>query len=67
MKFWRESQQEEKEFTEWVEKDPARKAKYGTVLKDIEEAVVAGEETKKAYTKAFESIYRIEITTGYYT
>ena len=56
------AQQEEKEFTQWVEQDPARKAKYGTVLKDIEEAVVAGEETKKAYTKAFESIYRIEIT-----
>ena len=56
------AEQEEKEFTEWVEADSSRKAKYGSVLKDIETAVQASEETKKAYTKAIESIYRIEIT-----
>ena len=57
------AEQEEKEFTEWVEQDPARKAKYGKVLKEISDAVIAGEDAKKAYTHAFESIYRIEITS----
>ena len=56
------ARQQEKEFSEWVERDSARKTRYGNVLKDIETAVQASEEVKKAYTKAVESIYKIEIT-----
>ena len=57
------AEKEEREFTEWVEQNPARSAKYGNVLKDIDEAILAGTDAKLAYTKAFESIYRIEITS----
>ena len=56
------ARQQEKEFSEWVERDSARKTRYGNVLKDIETAVQASEKAKKAYTKAAESIYKIEIT-----
>ena len=56
------ARQQEKEFSEWVEMDSARKTRYGNVLKDIETAVQTSEVAKKAYTKAVESIYKIEIT-----
>ena len=56
------ARQQEKEFSEWVDTDSSRTARYGNVLKDIETAVQASEKAKKAYTKAAESIYRIEIT-----
>ena len=55
------AEDEEKAFTEWVGADPDRQAKYGTVLEDIAEAVKASDQARKAYTKAFESIYRIEL------
>ena len=56
---------EEAEFMTWVngERKGARAAKYGTVLQDIEKAIEAGTESNLAYTKALESIYRIELTT----
>ena len=53
---------EEKAFTDWVNENRKRREKYGTVLKDIAEGVKDSDKAKKAYTKAFESIYRIELT-----
>ena len=52
---------EEKAFTGWVEANRKRQEKYGTVLHDIAEAVKAADQAQKAYVKAFESIYRIEL------
>ena len=59
------AQEEEEAFMEWVNSDSygGRSEKYGTVLKDLQEAIEAGMEGNLAYTKAFESIYRIELTT----
>ena len=59
------AEEEEKEFMKWVNSDRkgARANKYGTVLKDLKEAIEAGMESNLAYTKAFESLYRIELTT----
>ena len=55
------AEREEKSFMWWVGRDEERKEKYGTVLHDIEEAVKASDKAKKAYTKASESIYKIEL------
>ena len=59
------AQEEEKEFNKWVESDNKglRAAKYGSVLEDLEKAIEAGMGSNLAYTKAFESIYRIELTS----
>jgi len=56
------AEQEEAEFQKWVESNPKRQAKYGTVLKDLADAVEAGKEANNAFTKAYETIYRIELT-----
>ena len=59
------AQEEEREFNKWVESDPKglRAAKYGSVLNDLEKAIEAGMGSNLAYTKAFESVYRIELTS----
>ena len=59
------AQKEEREFNKWVEsnKKGLLAAKYGSVLNDLEKAIVAGMGSNLAYTKAFESIYRIELTS----
>ena len=59
------AEDEEAEFMGWVksERKGNRAAKYGTVLQDIANAVEAGTESNLAYTKAYESIYRIELTS----
>ena len=59
------AQEEEMEFKKWVESDTKglRAAKYGSVLEDLEKAIEAGMGSNLAYTKAFESIYRIELTS----
>ena len=54
--------QEEQEFAQWVNQKESRTQKYGTVLNDLAEATEKGREAKLAYTKAAESIYRIELT-----
>ena len=56
------AEQEEKLFTEWVNADKGRTAKYGTALTDIENAVNEGRVFENAFTTAFESVYRIEVT-----
>ena len=56
---------EEKAFRQWVESDKKgiRQKKYSTALEDIAEIVAERREANLAFTTAFESIYRIELTT----
>ena len=56
------AEQEEAEFQKWVEASPKRQAKYGSAVKDIADAVEAGREANNMFTKAYETIYRIELT-----
>ena len=56
------AEQEEAEFQAWVDANGKRKAKYGTVVADLAVAVEAGREAENAFTKAFETIYKIELT-----
>ncbi len=53
---------EEALFTNWVNSDPERKKKYRESLKDIATGVEAGREANNAFTKAFETVYKIELT-----
>jgi len=54
---------EEKAFTQWVSGNSKRMQKYGTALQNIEKAVNEGRTANHAYTTAFESIYRIELSS----
>ena len=56
------AEQEEAEFQKWLEGSPKRQAKYGSAVKDIADAVEAGREANNMFTKAYETIYRIELT-----
>ena len=57
------AEQEEKDFTAWVEANAARKEKYGSALKDLAAGIEAGKEANYAFTRGYESVYRIEITS----
>ena len=56
------AEQEEAAFTEWVNANAKRKAQYGNALAELADAVAAGKEANNAFTKAYETIYRIELT-----
>ena len=56
------AEQEEADFQAWVDANAKRKAKYGTVVADLAAAVEAGREANNAFTKALETIYKIELT-----
>ena len=56
------AEQEEADFQAWVDANAKRKAKYGTVVGYLAAAVEAGREANNAFTKAYESIYKIELT-----
>ncbi len=56
------AEKDEEEFMKWVNANKKRSARYGTVLKDISNAVEAGREANSAFTLSYESIYRIELT-----
>ena len=56
------AEQEEREFMEWVKARKDRMEKYGSVLQELADAVEDCRKAENAYTTAFESIYRIEIT-----
>ena len=56
------AEQEEADFQAWVDANAKRKAEYGTVVEDLAAAVEAGREANNAFTKAFETVYKIELT-----
>ena len=56
------AEQEEADFQAWVDANGKRKAKYGSVVADLAASVEAGREAGNAFTKAFETIYKIELT-----
>ncbi len=56
------AEQEEKEFTKWVNSNKKRQEKYGTAINDLANAVESGRDANNAFTKAFETVYRIELT-----
>ena len=56
------AEQEEAAFTDWVNSNAKRAARYSTALYDIAEAVEACRDGNTSFTKAFETIYRIELT-----
>ena len=56
------AEQEEAEFQAWVDADSKRKEKYGNAVKDLAAIVEEGRAASNAFTKAFETIYKIELT-----
>ena len=56
------AEQEEAEFTKWVNSNAKLTERYGNALKALESAVESGREANAAFTKAFESVYKIELT-----
>ena len=56
------AEQEEAEFTKWVNENAKRKAKYGTALQELADGVAEGREANNAFTTALESVYKIELT-----
>jgi len=56
------AEQEEAEFTKWVNANRKRQEKYGTALKDLAAGIEKGRKANKAFTTAYESVYRIELS-----
>ena len=56
------AEQEEKEFTEWVNASKKRQNEYGTALQELAEGIEAGKDANLAFTKATETVYNIELT-----
>ena len=61
------AEQEEAEFQKWVDSNKKRTEKYGNALEALKEGVEAGREPGLAFTTAFESIYKIELTNFAFT
>ena len=57
------AEQEEQEFTKWVNADPKRVKVYGTAVGDIKSCVEVVKEPSLAFTLAYESVYNIELTS----
>ena len=56
------AEQEEAEFTKWVNANKKRTEKYGTALVDLANGIESGRDANNAFTKAFETVYKIELT-----
>ncbi len=56
------AEQEEAEFAEWVNEKKKRQKEYGTVLQDLKDGIEAGRNANLAFTKAYETVYNIELT-----
>ncbi len=56
------AEQEEAEFTKWVNSNKKRQEKYGTAVSDLAKGVESGRSANNAFTKAFETVYKIELT-----
>ncbi len=61
------AEQEEAEFTKWVNAGKKRQEKYGKALETIAASVEEGRNANNAFTKAFETIYKIELTNFGFT
>ena len=57
------AEQEEAAFTEWVNASKKRQEKYGNALADLRKGIEAGRDANLAFTRAYESVYRIELTS----
>ena len=57
------AEQEEAEFQKWADANRKRQEKYGTVINDLATSIEAGMEDNIAFTKAYESVYKIELTS----
>ena len=57
------AEQEEADFNAWVNANKKRQEKYGTAVNDLAVAVEDGRNANNAYTKALETVYRIELTS----
>lgn len=56
------AEQEEAAFAAWVGANRKRQEKYGTALADLANGVESGRDANHAFTKAFETVYKIEAT-----
>ena len=56
------AEQEEAEFQKWVNANKKRTQKYGTAVQDLANAIEAGRDANNAFTKATETVYKIELT-----
>ena len=56
------AEKEEAEFTKWVNSNKKRVEEYGTALQDLADGIESGREANNAFTKAFETVYKIELT-----
>ncbi len=56
------AEQEEAEFNKWVNANKKRQEKYGNAVQNLAKGVNAGREANNAFTKAFETVYKIELT-----
>ncbi|MBQ8812387.1 MAG: S46 family peptidase [Bacteroidales bacterium] len=56
------AEQEEAAFTEWVNAKKKRTEKYGTALQDLANGIESGKAANNAFTKTFETVYKIELT-----
>ena len=57
------AEQEENAFSRWVNENDKRKEAYSTALDDLANAIAAGRKDNLAFTTAYESIYKIELTS----
>lgn len=57
------AEQEEAQFTAWVDQNRKRQEKYGDALHTIKEGVEAGAAANQVYTTTVESVFRIELST----
>lgn len=55
------AEQEEADFTEWVNSNGKRKEKYGSALESIREGIDTQHDAMLTYMKVVESLYRIEL------
>ena len=56
------AEKEEAEFQNWVNANKKRIEKYGTALQDLANGIESGREANNAFTKALETVYKIELT-----
>ena len=56
------AEKEEAEFQKWVNANKKRTQMYGTAVQDLANAIESGRDANNAFTKALETIYKIELT-----